>query len=69
MAASPEGEAQQEVEGHNRKSSPVEGGSPLLGNANNPNMADIPERRKASATPTVSLPVVVLMPKGVLHYK
>uniref|UniRef100_A0A3Q1HTF3 non-specific serine/threonine protein kinase n=1 Tax=Anabas testudineus TaxID=64144 RepID=A0A3Q1HTF3_ANATE len=56
MAASPEGEAQQEVEGHNRKSSPVEGGSPLLGNANNPNMADIPERRKASATPTVSLP-------------
>uniref|UniRef100_A0A7N6AYA9 MAP/microtubule affinity-regulating kinase 3 n=1 Tax=Anabas testudineus TaxID=64144 RepID=A0A7N6AYA9_ANATE len=52
MAASPEGEAQQEVEGHNRKSSPVEGGSPLLGNANNPNMADIPERRKASATPT-----------------
>uniref|UniRef100_A0A7N6FKQ1 MAP/microtubule affinity-regulating kinase 3 n=1 Tax=Anabas testudineus TaxID=64144 RepID=A0A7N6FKQ1_ANATE len=53
MAASPEGEAQQEVEGHNRKSSPVEGGSPLLGNANNPNMADIPERRKASATPTV----------------
>uniref|UniRef100_A0A3Q1HZD6 MAP/microtubule affinity-regulating kinase 3 n=1 Tax=Anabas testudineus TaxID=64144 RepID=A0A3Q1HZD6_ANATE len=47
MAASPEGEAQQEVEGHNRKSSPVEGGSPLLGN-----------RRKASATPTVSLPVL-----------
>uniref|UniRef100_A0A3Q1HSS2 MAP/microtubule affinity-regulating kinase 3 n=1 Tax=Anabas testudineus TaxID=64144 RepID=A0A3Q1HSS2_ANATE len=40
MAASPEGEAQQEVEGHNRKSSPVEGGSPLLGNANNPNMLD-----------------------------
>uniref|UniRef100_A0A3Q1HSD1 MAP/microtubule affinity-regulating kinase 3 n=1 Tax=Anabas testudineus TaxID=64144 RepID=A0A3Q1HSD1_ANATE len=54
MAASPEGEAQQEVEGHNRKSSPVEGGSPLLGNANNPNMADIPERRKASATTNTS---------------
>lgn len=30
------------------------GGSPLLGNANNPNMADIPERRKTSAPPTVS---------------
>uniref|UniRef100_A0A4W6ELR0 non-specific serine/threonine protein kinase n=1 Tax=Lates calcarifer TaxID=8187 RepID=A0A4W6ELR0_LATCA len=41
--------------GQNRKSSPVEGGSPLLGSANNPNMADIPERRKTSATPTVSL--------------
>lgn len=44
----------QEVGGHDRKSSPAEGGSPLLGNANNPNMADIPERRKTSATPTVS---------------
>ncbi|XP_038583034.1 MAP/microtubule affinity-regulating kinase 3-like [Micropterus salmoides] len=41
-AAAAEGEVQQEVEG----------GSPLLGNANNPNMADIPERRKTSATPT-----------------
>uniref|UniRef100_A0A7N8XLL1 MAP/microtubule affinity-regulating kinase 3 n=1 Tax=Mastacembelus armatus TaxID=205130 RepID=A0A7N8XLL1_9TELE len=39
------------------KPGPVEGGSPLLGNANNPNMADIPERRKLSATPTVSSPV------------
>uniref|UniRef100_A0A7N8XEI5 MAP/microtubule affinity-regulating kinase 3 n=1 Tax=Mastacembelus armatus TaxID=205130 RepID=A0A7N8XEI5_9TELE len=47
-AASPEQEA---------KPGPVEGGSPLLGNANNPNMADIPERRKLSATPTVSSPV------------
>uniref|UniRef100_A0A3Q3KZQ0 MAP/microtubule affinity-regulating kinase 3 n=1 Tax=Mastacembelus armatus TaxID=205130 RepID=A0A3Q3KZQ0_9TELE len=46
-AASPEQEA---------KPGPVEGGSPLLGNANNPNMADIPERRKLSATPTVSSP-------------
>ncbi|XP_039980467.1 MAP/microtubule affinity-regulating kinase 3-like isoform X2 [Xiphias gladius] len=51
-AASAEGEVKQEVGGQNRKSSPVEGGSPLLGNANNPNMADIPERRKMSATPT-----------------
>ncbi|XP_040919874.1 MAP/microtubule affinity-regulating kinase 3-like isoform X2 [Toxotes jaculatrix] len=50
--ASAEGEVKQEVGGQNRKSSPVEGGSPLLGNANNPNMADIPERRKTSATPT-----------------
>ncbi|XP_070781401.1 MAP/microtubule affinity-regulating kinase 3-like isoform X7 [Enoplosus armatus] len=41
-AASAEGEVKQEAEG----------GSPLLGNANNPNMADIPERRKTSATPT-----------------
>uniref|UniRef100_UPI003AB0CFC2 MAP/microtubule affinity-regulating kinase 3-like n=2 Tax=Centroberyx gerrardi TaxID=166262 RepID=UPI003AB0CFC2 len=44
-------EGKQEVGGQNRKSSPA-GGSPLLGNANNPNMADIPERRKTSATPT-----------------
>ncbi|XP_071323386.1 MAP/microtubule affinity-regulating kinase 3-like isoform X2 [Trachinotus anak] len=51
-AASAEGEVKQEVGGQSRKSSPVEGGSPLLGNANNPNMADIPERRKTSATPT-----------------
>ncbi|XP_070781399.1 MAP/microtubule affinity-regulating kinase 3-like isoform X5 [Enoplosus armatus] len=43
-AASAEGEVKQEAEG----------GSPLLGNANNPNMADIPERRKTSATPTSS---------------
>ncbi|XP_028252627.1 MAP/microtubule affinity-regulating kinase 3-like isoform X2 [Parambassis ranga] len=48
--ASSEGEAKQDA-GQNRKSSPVEPGSPLLGNANNPNMANIPERRKASATP------------------
>ncbi|XP_073348624.1 MAP/microtubule affinity-regulating kinase 3-like isoform X3 [Pagrus major] len=45
-----EGEEQQEAAGQNRKSSPEEGGSPLLGNAHNPNMADIPERRKTSAT-------------------
>ncbi|XP_076613127.1 MAP/microtubule affinity-regulating kinase 3-like isoform X2 [Chaetodon auriga] len=50
--ASADGEVKQEVGGQNRKSSPAEGGSPLLGNANNPNMADIPERRKTSATPT-----------------
>uniref|UniRef100_A0A8C4E2Q1 MAP/microtubule affinity-regulating kinase 3 n=1 Tax=Dicentrarchus labrax TaxID=13489 RepID=A0A8C4E2Q1_DICLA len=53
-AASAEEEVKQEVGGENRKCSPVEGGSPLLGNANNPNMADIPERRKTSAAPTVS---------------
>lgn len=53
-AASAEGEVKQEVGGQNRKSSTVEGGSPLLGSANNPNMADIPERRKTSATPAVS---------------
>uniref|UniRef100_A0A3Q1B867 non-specific serine/threonine protein kinase n=1 Tax=Amphiprion ocellaris TaxID=80972 RepID=A0A3Q1B867_AMPOC len=52
-AASAEGEAKQEGGGQNKKTSPVEAGSPLLGNANNPNMSDIPERRKASATPTV----------------
>uniref|UniRef100_A0A8P4FXK7 non-specific serine/threonine protein kinase n=1 Tax=Dicentrarchus labrax TaxID=13489 RepID=A0A8P4FXK7_DICLA len=51
-AASAEEEVKQEVGGENRKCSPVEGGSPLLGNANNPNMADIPERRKTSAAPT-----------------
>ncbi|KAM9339420.1 MAP/microtubule affinity-regulating kinase 3-like [Symphorus nematophorus] len=53
-AAAAEGEVKQEAGGPNRKSSPVDGGSPLLGNANNPNMADIPERRKTPATPTVS---------------
>ncbi|XP_037606724.1 MAP/microtubule affinity-regulating kinase 3-like isoform X1 [Sebastes umbrosus] len=47
-----EGEVKQEVGGQNNKSSSVEGGSPLLGNANNPNMSDIPERRKAPVTPT-----------------
>lgn len=45
-------EVKKEVGGHSRRSSPVEGGSPLLANANNPNMADIPERRKKSSTPT-----------------
>uniref|UniRef100_A0AAQ6AIN4 MAP/microtubule affinity-regulating kinase 3 n=1 Tax=Amphiprion ocellaris TaxID=80972 RepID=A0AAQ6AIN4_AMPOC len=44
--ASAEGEAKQEGGGQNKKTSPVEAGSPLLGN-----------RRKASATPTVSVPV------------
>lgn len=34
------------------KSSPAEEGSPLLGNANNPNVSDIPERRKKSTAPT-----------------
>uniref|UniRef100_A0A8D3C147 MAP/microtubule affinity-regulating kinase 3 n=1 Tax=Scophthalmus maximus TaxID=52904 RepID=A0A8D3C147_SCOMX len=48
-----EGEVKQEVGGQNRKSSPVEGGSPLLGNDNDPNVTNVPERRKTSATPTV----------------
>ncbi|XP_068199480.1 MAP/microtubule affinity-regulating kinase 3-like isoform X2 [Antennarius striatus] len=51
-AAAADGEAKQDVGGQNRKSSPADGGSPLLGNAHNPNMADIPERRKTSAPPT-----------------
>uniref|UniRef100_A0A3Q0RSZ9 non-specific serine/threonine protein kinase n=1 Tax=Amphilophus citrinellus TaxID=61819 RepID=A0A3Q0RSZ9_AMPCI len=52
--ASAEGEANPEGGGQNRKSSPVEAGSPLLGSTNNPNLANIPERRKTSATPPVS---------------
>uniref|UniRef100_A0A8K9VGN4 non-specific serine/threonine protein kinase n=1 Tax=Oncorhynchus mykiss TaxID=8022 RepID=A0A8K9VGN4_ONCMY len=32
--------------------------SPLLGNANNPNKADIPDRKKGSTTPSVSTPRV-----------
>lgn len=50
----PEGKQDASVPAQNRKSSPSETGSPLLGNANNPNMADIPERRRTSATPSVS---------------
>lgn len=50
----PEGKQDAGVVAQNRKSSPSETGSPLLGNANNPNMADIPERRRTSATPSVS---------------
>ncbi|KAL6095427.1 mark3 [Pungitius sinensis] len=53
-AACAEEEVKQEVGGSNKKSSPLDGGNPLLGNANNPNMADIPEHRKTSATPTLS---------------
>ncbi|XP_075993397.1 MAP/microtubule affinity-regulating kinase 3-like [Genypterus blacodes] len=45
-------ELKQGAGGQNKTSSPVEGGSPLLGNANNTNTADIPERRKKLATPT-----------------
>uniref|UniRef100_A0A665X8F2 MAP/microtubule affinity-regulating kinase 3 n=1 Tax=Echeneis naucrates TaxID=173247 RepID=A0A665X8F2_ECHNA len=41
-----------EVGGPSRMSSPGEGGSPLLGTVNNPNMAEIPERRKTLTTPT-----------------
>lgn len=29
--------------------------SPMLGNASNPNKADIPERKKSSAVPSVSV--------------
>uniref|UniRef100_A0A665X969 MAP/microtubule affinity-regulating kinase 3 n=1 Tax=Echeneis naucrates TaxID=173247 RepID=A0A665X969_ECHNA len=47
-----EGEGKQEVGGPSRMSSPGEGGSPLLGTVNNPNMAEIPERRKTLTTPT-----------------
>ncbi|XP_075872574.1 MAP/microtubule affinity-regulating kinase 3-like [Nelusetta ayraudi] len=47
-----EGKQDAAAAAHNRKSSPSETGSPLLGNANNPNMADIPERRRTSATPS-----------------
>ncbi|XP_013879339.1 MAP/microtubule affinity-regulating kinase 3 [Austrofundulus limnaeus] len=52
--AAGDGESKHEGGGQNKKSSPVEAGSPLLGNANNPNKSDIPERRKASATPPTS---------------
>ncbi|KAF7643243.1 hypothetical protein LDENG_00242870, partial [Lucifuga dentata] len=45
-------EAKQGAAGQNRTSSAADGGSPLLGYAHNPNMADIPERRKPTATPT-----------------
>lgn len=48
---SAECEVKLEGRSQNRKSSPVETGSPLLGSANNPNVADIPERKKSSATP------------------
>lgn len=44
----------QEAGGPKRKSSPLDGGNPLLGNANNPNMANIPEHRTTSVTPTLS---------------
>uniref|UniRef100_A0A8D3BP83 MAP/microtubule affinity-regulating kinase 3 n=1 Tax=Scophthalmus maximus TaxID=52904 RepID=A0A8D3BP83_SCOMX len=59
-----EGEVKQEVGGQNRKSSPVEGGSPLLGNDNDPNVTNVPERRKTSATPTVSYPQFTATKRG-----
>lgn len=43
-----------EVSGQRKKSDKAETGSPLLGNANNPNTADILGRRRVLATPTVS---------------
>lgn len=51
---STEGEAKPDGGSTNKKSSPVDAASPLLGNAHNPNMADIPERRKVSSTASVS---------------
>ncbi|KAM8831443.1 MAP/microtubule affinity-regulating kinase 3-like isoform 2-T2 [Spinachia spinachia] len=53
-AASAEEEIKQEVGGSKRKSSPLDGGNPLQSNANNPNMADIPEHRTTSPTATLS---------------
>ncbi|XP_040925402.1 MAP/microtubule affinity-regulating kinase 3-like isoform X2 [Betta splendens] len=49
-AVTSEGEGQQEAGGHNRKSSPVKTGSSEQGVSVNPNMADIPERMRSSAT-------------------
>ncbi|MED6234711.1 MAP/microtubule affinity-regulating kinase 3 [Ataeniobius toweri] len=49
-----EAEPKQEAGGQNRKPSPGDAGSPLLGNATNPNVGDIPDRRKTSATTTTS---------------
>ncbi|XP_023203820.1 MAP/microtubule affinity-regulating kinase 3-like isoform X2 [Xiphophorus maculatus] len=40
--------------GSNRKPGAGEAGSPLLGNANNPNVGDIPDRRKAPAATAAS---------------
>ncbi|MEQ2266914.1 MAP/microtubule affinity-regulating kinase 3 [Xenotaenia resolanae] len=49
-----EAEPKQEAGGQNRKPGPGDAGSPLLGNAINPNVGDIPDRRKTSATTTTS---------------
>ncbi|XP_047243515.1 MAP/microtubule affinity-regulating kinase 3-like isoform X2 [Girardinichthys multiradiatus] len=49
-----EAEPKQEAGGQNRKPGPGDAGSPLLGNATNPNVGDIPDRRKTSATTTTS---------------
>lgn len=35
--------------------------SPMLGNANNPNKADIPDRKKSSVVPTVSMQVYCVL--------
>lgn len=52
--ASVQAEVKREVEGQSKKLDTAETGSPLLGNANNANMADILGRRRVVATPTVS---------------
>ncbi|KAK5622757.1 MAP/microtubule affinity-regulating kinase 3 [Crenichthys baileyi] len=51
---SAEAEPKPEAGGQNRKPGPGDAGSPLLGNATNPNVGDIPDRRKTSATTTTS---------------
>ncbi|MED6280307.1 MAP/microtubule affinity-regulating kinase 3 [Characodon lateralis] len=49
-----EAEPKQEAGGQNRKPGPGDAGSPLLGNATNPNVGDIPDRRNTAATTTTS---------------
>lgn len=53
--AAVEAEPKQEVGAQNRKPGAGEAGSPFLGNANNPNVGDIPERRNTPAAATVSV--------------
>lgn len=43
--------------------------SPMLGNASNPNKADIPERKKSSAVPSVSRNVYLSKPLIFLRCK
>eukprot|EP00066_Takifugu_rubripes_P020872 XP_011610138.1 PREDICTED: MAP/microtubule affinity-regulating kinase 3-like isoform X1 [Takifugu rubripes] len=50
--ASVQAEVKREVGGQSKKSDTAETGSPLLGNATNPNMADVLGRRRVLATPT-----------------
>ncbi|XP_056872694.1 MAP/microtubule affinity-regulating kinase 3-like isoform X4 [Takifugu flavidus] len=50
--ASVQAEVKREVGGQSKKSDTAETGSPLLGNATNPNMTDVLGRRRVLATPT-----------------